>query len=212
MVMYMYEEALSLLEKINKLGFEAYIVGGFVRDRYLGIESNDIDICTNMPVTEAQKYFIVTDITNYGTYKINNYEIAIFRKDLYHNSRYPDIIYVKTLGEDLLRRDFTINTLCIDSKGNYIDKLGAIKDLDLKIIKTIKDSDTSFREDPLRIIRALRLQFDLHFNLSSDIIESIERNKHLLNTINEKRLYKEIAKAKNKDKLIEVIKSERESN
>ena len=102
MVMYMYEEALSLLEKINKLGFEAYIVGGFVRDRYLGIESNDIDICTNMPVTEAQKYFIVTDITNYGTYKINNYEIAIFRKDLYHNSRYPDIIYVKTLGEDLL--------------------------------------------------------------------------------------------------------------
>lgn len=207
----MYEKSLLLLQEINKLGFEAYIVGGFARDKYLGINSTDIDICTNMSFLEAKKYFKITDITNYGTYKIQNYEIATFRKDLYNNSRYPSITYVATLDEDLLRRDFIINTLCIDYKGNYVDKLGAMKDLDLKIIRTVKDSDVSFKEDPLRIVRALRLQIDLNFKLSSDIIDSIKKNISLLGKISQTRIIKEINKSKNKDKLMEVIKYERES-
>ena len=208
----MYEEALTFLKKINSLGFEAYIVGGYPRDKYLKRKCYDIDICTNMSVLEARKHFNVADITSYGTYKIDNYEIAVFRKDNYIDSRYPEISYVETLDEDLSRRDFIINTLCIDSNGNYVDKLGAIKDLNNKIIRTVKDSNVSFKEDPLRIIRALRFQIDLDFTLSSDIVDSIKKNINLIDTISKERINKEIEKAHNKDKLLEVIKSERESN
>lgn len=200
----MYEEALQLLKKINSYGFSAYIIGGFPRDKYLGVENNDIDICTNMIPDEARKYFLITDETSYGTYKINNFEIAVFRKDVYDDNRYPNVTYVKTLDEDLLRRDFIMNTLCIDCDGNYVDKLGAIKDIDNRIIRTVKDSNISFNEDPLRIVRALRFQIDLSFNLSGDIV--IDRN--LLKKISKSRLNKEIDKAKNKDKLLEVINYE----
>ncbi len=200
----MYEEALLLLKKINELGYEAYIVGGFPRDKYLGKINPDVDICTNMKVEDASKYFDVTDVTNYGTYKISNFEIATFRKDSYGNSRYPNIEYVETLDEDLLRRDFIMNTLCIDCNGNYVDKLGAIDDINNRIIRTVKDSKTSFNEDPLRIVRALRFQIDLDFNLSSDIV--IDRE--LIKKVSKSRLNKEIDKAKNKEKLLEVINYE----
>lgn len=208
----MYEEALLLLKKINDLGFEAYIVGGFPRDKYLGLNSTDIDICTNLKANEASKYFSITGITKYGTYKINNFEITTFRKDIYTNSRYPEIEYVDTLDEDLLRRDFIMNTLCIDYKGDYIDKLGAIEDINNKIIRTVKDSDISFKEDPLRIIRALRFKIDLNFELSSDIINSIKINDYLIKSISKARLNKEIGKAKDKSKLIGVISDEGKSN
>lgn len=212
MVITMYEKALELLCKINNLGYEAYIVGGFPRDKYLGINSTDIDICTNLRVDEAVKHFSVTNITNYGTYKIDSFEIATFRKDIYNESRYPIIEYVNTLEEDLLRRDFIMNTLCIDYKGNYIDKLGAINDIENMVIRTVKNSDISFKEDPLRIIRALRFKIDLNFELSSDIINSIKVNKNLINSISKSRLNKEIEKSNDRNKLIGVISNERKSN
>lgn len=201
----MYEKALALLKEINGYGFSAYIVGGFPRNRYLGIINDDIDICTNMPFEVAKKYFNGTDETDYGTYKIDNFEIARFRKDEYSGTRYPKVIFVETLEEDLARRDFIMNTLCIDSNGNYVDKLGAINDINNHIIRTVKDCQISFSEDPLRIIRAFRFQIDLGFDLSSDII--IDRS--LIKRISKSRLDKEIAKAKNKEKLLEVINCER---
>ncbi len=200
----MYEEALQLLKKINGYGFSAYIVGGFPRDKYLGIKNDDIDICTNMTPNEAKRHFLITDETSYGTYKINNFEIAVFRRDTYTDTRYPNITYVESLDEDLLRRDFIMNTLCIDCNGNYVDKLGAIDDINNRIIRTVKDSKTSFNEDPLRIVRALRFQIDLDFNLSSDIV--IDRE--LIKKVSKSRLNKEIDKAKNKEKLLEVINYE----
>lgn len=208
----MYEEALELLKKINNLGFEGYIVGGFPRDKYLGINNDDIDICTNMKSEEATKYFKIDSITNFGTYKINNFEITTYRKDIYINNRYPRVEFVKTLDEDLLRRDFVINTLCIDLNGNYVDKFGAINDIENKTIKTIKKPDISFKEDPLRIIRALRFKIDLNFLLSNDIIECIKKNINLIDNISTNRLKKEIEKCKNKEKLIKVIEDERKNS
>jgi len=198
----MYKNALILLEKINKLGYEAYIVGGYSRDKYLGIKSYDIDICTNMTPDIIKKNFNVTKDNNYGSLIIDNiYEITTYRKDIYLDSRFPKIEFVDNLEEDLKRRDFTINTLCIDYNGNYIDKLNSINDLNNKIIKTVKNSDESFNEDPLRIIRALRFKIDLDFTLSKEIIESIDKNKHLLTKVSKKRIEKEINKCRKIDDL-----------
>lgn len=208
----MYDRAIKLLKEIDSLGYRAYIVGGFPRDKYLGINNNDIDICTNMKIDDAKRYFDITDVTKFGTYKIDNFEITVFRSDIYNDSRYPKIIYVETLKEDLKRRDFIINTLCIDKNGKYIDLFNAKRDLDLKVIRTVKDSDLSFKEDPLRIIRALRFQNDLNFTLSSDIIDSIKANIGLLDTISKTRIEKEINKAKDKKRLMEMINNERKGN
>lgn len=201
----MYNEAILILRKMHDLGYEGYIVGGYPRDKYLGIGSYDIDICTNMKMEELFKYFDVEEETPFGSCKINDIEVTTYRKDIYTDSRYPETLYVDTLKEDLKRRDFIMNTLCIDYNGNYVDLLGARKDIDNKIIRTVKDSDVSFTEDPLRIVRALRFKIDLNFSLSSDIIDSINKNKELINNISKKRLDKEINKCKNKDLLLEVI-------
>lgn len=201
----MYNEAILILKKMHDLGYVGYIVGGYPRDKYLGIESYDIDICTNMKIEELFKYFDVEDETLFGSCKINDIEVTTYRCDTYNDSRYPIVEYVKTLKEDLQRRDFIMNTLCIDYNGNYVDLLGARKDIDNKIINTVKNANVSFREDPLRMIRALRFKIDLNFSLSSDIINEIEKNKELINTISKKRLEKEINKCKNKEKLLEVI-------
>lgn len=211
----MYEEALEILKKINELGYEAYIIGGYPRDKYLNISSYDIDMCTNMTPDIIKKYFNITKDSGYGSLIIDNkFEITTYRKDTYIKNRFPDIQYVKTLEEDLQRRDFTINTLCIDLNGNYVDKLNAITDLDNKIIKTIKNADASFKEDPLRIVRAIRFKIDLNFSLNSDIIKSTQKNKHLLKNISSKRIEKEINKIKNKELIDKYLGDvyERKSN
>lgn len=211
----MYEKALEILKKINELGYEAYIVGGYPRDKYLNISSYDIDICTNMITDIIKNHFNITKDSGYGSLTIDNkFEITTYRKDTYTKSRFPDIQYVKTLEEDLQRRDFTINTLCIDLNGNYVDKLNSITDLNNKIIKTVKNADISFKEDPLRIIRAIRFKIDLNFSLNSDIIESIEKNKHLLKNISSNRIEKEINKIKNKELIDKYLGDvyERKSN
>lgn len=212
---YMYEEALKILKKINMLGYEAYIVGGCPRDKYLNIPSYDIDICTNMTPNVIKQNFAVTKDSGYGSLIIDDkFEITTYRKDTYNKNRFPEIEYVNTLEEDLKRRDFIINTLCIDLNGNYVDKLNAINDLNNKIIKTIKNADISFKEDPLRIIRAIRFKIDLNFSLNDDIIVSIDKNKELLKTISNKRIEKEINKSKNKELIYDYIGDvyERKSN
>lgn len=208
----MYELALLLLKKINDLGYVAYIVGGYPRDKYLNIESFDIDICTNMKPDMLKKYFNVTRDNDYASVIIDNkFEVTTFRRDTYDNSRYPKIEYVNSLEEDLERRDFIINTLCIDYEGNYVDKLGAIKDIENKIIRTVKNSNDSFKEDPLRMVRALRFKIDLNFKLNSDIINSINEFSYLLDTISKTRLEKEIEKSHNKEELVGEL-NERKSN
>lgn len=198
----MYQKSLDILKIIDNLGYEGYIIGGYPRNKYLNIETYDIDICTNMLPEEIIKNFNVTKNNGYGSLIIDNFfEITTYRKDRYNDSRFPEIEYVSKLEEDIIRRDFIINTLCIDLNGNYVDLMNAKKDLDDKIIRTIKKADESFREDPLRIIRALRFMIDLDFSLSDDVKESITKNKYLLRKISNERIKREIDKIKNKDKI-----------
>ena len=144
--------ALKLLNKIEDAGYQAYIVGGFVRNELLGLESNDIDITTNATPKDLCSIFkdAIMPKVEYGAVSIiiNQipFEITTFRKEFdYQNNRRPEkIIYIDSLKEDLLRRDFTINTICMDKNGSIIDLLNGKKDLDAKEIKTVQDSISSF--------------------------------------------------------------------
>lgn len=198
----MLETSLKLLKKINDAGFEAYIVGGFVRDYILGIESNDVDICTNARAIDLRNIFKESCLPpeEYGsvtlTYKDIRFEITTFRKELsYLNNRKPDEIeYIDDLKTDLLRRDFTINTICMDKDKNIIDLLDGKKDLETKMLKVVGDSNYKFNQDSLRILRAIRIATTLKFTLSIDLEAAIIKNKHLLKNLSYQRKKEELQK------------------
>ena len=198
----MLENALKLLKKIEDNGFKAYIVGGFVRDHLLGIESNDIDICTNAKPKDIHDIFKSACLPNeeYGsvTVIVKNirYEITTFRKEYsYIGNRKPGSFeFIDDLHEDLKRRDFLINTLCIDRYGNILDILNGRSDLDAKVIHAVGNSYHRFTEDAFRILRAIRFATTLKFELSTDIKNAIIETKNLLKNISYERKREELDK------------------
>ena len=198
----MLEEALKLLKKITEHSYDAYIVGGFVRDYILGIESNDIDINTNATPKQIREIFEDSCLPSedYGSvtviFKGIRFEITTFRKELtYVNNRKPvEIEYINNLYEDLIRRDFTINTLCMDQDGKIIDMLEGRKDIDKRLICTVGDATGRFKEDALRILRAVRFATILDFNLSKEVIEGIKNTKNLLHNLSYYRKKEELDK------------------
>ena len=138
----MEEKALDVLKILTSHGYLAYIVGGFVRDYLLDRKTNDIDICTSATPKEILKLFdnvIVSDV-EYGSvvvvYKGYKCDITTFRKEIkYEGNRKPiKIKYIKDVKKDLLRRDFTVNTLCMDCEGKILDILNVKKDLENKVL------------------------------------------------------------------------------
>jgi len=202
MVSIMLKKALKILKKLNDHGYESYIVGGFVRDFLLGIESSDIDICTSATPKEVKEIFNKACLPseNYGSVILeigkNRYEITTFRKEIeYAENRKPiEIEYIKDFKEDLLRRDFTINSICMDYNKNIIDLLNGREDLNKKSIVVIGDSYQKFSEDPLRILRAIRFATILDFELDSDIKFAIKRTKQLLSKVSLNRKKDELDK------------------
>ena len=198
----MYNTALELLNKFNEANFKAYIVGGFPRDLYINKKSTDVDICTNATPKEIKEIFKDSKINNeqYGSVSLiyNNvrFEITTFRKEKkYENNRYPvKIKYIDNLIDDLLRRDFTINTLCIDSEGNYIDLLNAKQDIDNKIIKCVGDANKKIKEDILRSLRAIRFATILNFKLDDKLKKAIKKNKRLIKKLSYYRKKEELEK------------------
>ncbi len=172
----------NILKKLENEGFEAYIVGGFVRDTIMKRTSYDVDICTNALPKDLHTIFGKSDINIYGglNLKINKYNIDIttYREDLkYEKGKLVDSKYVNNLLTDIHRRDFTINTLCMNQKDEIIDLLEVKKDINKKIIKMVGDPDIKLVEDPLRILRAIRFATVLNFNLDDDLKLSIIKNK-----------------------------------
>ena len=198
----MLEAAIKVLNKLNSNSYKAYIVGGFVRDYLLGIETNDIDITTNAKPKEILNIFEDAELSSkdYGTVTVTKngfrFEITTFRKDInYTDHRHPDeIVYIDDLYDDLLRRDFTINTICMDKDKKIIDLLNGKNDLKEKVIKTVGEASIRFEEDALRILRAIRFSASLGFKLSNDVIDSINKNKHLLKEISYNRKKDELDK------------------
>jgi len=203
----MYNLALEILKEINKNNYEAYIIGGYPRDLYLGIDNLDIDICTNATKEQLQEIFKDYEIINRGfgsvilKYKDNQFEITTFRKEYeYEKNRFPKKIeFVNTLEEDLQRRDFVINTLCIDANGDYIDILNAKEDLDNKIIRCVGNSDNKIEQDILRSLRAIRFATILNFKLDDSLKESIKKYSYLITNLSNKRIQEEMDKILNSD-------------
>jgi tRNA nucleotidyltransferase (CCA-adding enzyme) len=192
---------LDLLKIIEEHGFVAYYVGGYPRDHYMGLETDDYDLCTNARPVDIKKFLNVDmSFSWYGNvrfvYNGHNVEITTFRKESnYEDHRHPEQVdFVETLREDLERRDFVINTLCIDSNGNYIDLLGARKDIDMKVIRAVGNADMKLSDDAIRILRAIRFAARFNFTIDSELESSINKNKYLLDQIDDKRKQKEIDK------------------
>lgn len=192
--------ALEFINLIENFGYKAYIVGGFVRDFLMKKESYDIDITTNATPKEIQKIFSsvtvkrpINDEDNYGSvrvvYKNIIFEVTTFRKELeYLDNRHPSrIFYVDDLETDLKRRDFTINAICMDKNSNIIDPLQGKLDIQNKIIRTIAPSEASFKDDALRILRAIRFMVTLNFKFHPDIIIAIKKTKQYLKNISYER-------------------------
>ena len=213
----MNETALKILKKIDSNGFQAYLVGGVPRDLYLGIESIDFDICTSATPKDLKKIFgdLILPIEQYGSVTLMNhnmrFEITTFRREIkYINNRKPiEIEYINNLLEDLKRRDFTMNTMCIDSNGILLDPLNGRDDINNKIIRTVGDADIKISEDSLRILRAIRFATIFNFKLDDELKTAIKKYKYLLKSLSYYRKKEELDKifsSKNNKYGISLIK------
>ena len=199
---YKFKDAINILKTFNKNGFEAYFVGGCVRDFLLGKDFSDIDITTNALPEQVKNIFrksIDTGI-QHGTVTIlvngESYEVTTFRKeDEYVNHRAPDKVeFVSDLKEDLDRRDFTINAMALDYKGKLFDFHNGEADLKNNIIKTVNDPNERFFEDALRMLRAFRFSSKLGFDINSNTLMAIKNNAKLITYVSIERIVNEFRK------------------
>ena len=207
----MLDKALEVLKILNDNDYEAYVVGGYVRDYLLKRKTNDIDICTSATPKEILEIFDNVTISDmqYGSvvisYKGYNFDVTTFRREIkYESNRKPvKIKYIKDLKKDLLRRDFTINTLCMNSKGEVIDALNVRDDLNKKILRTVGNPRYRIKEDSLRILRCIRFATILDFNIEDKTKHYLSKYSYLLKGLSMNRKKEELDKiflSKNKEK------------
>ena len=189
-----------VLKKLNEAGFEAYFVGGMVRDQLLGRPLCDIDVTTSATPEIVQTLFEKTYATGLAhgtvTVMINDIpvEVTTYRVDgKYLDYRHPEqVVFTSSLVEDLQRRDFTINAMAMDLRGELCDPLGGLEDLKAKIIRAAGVARNRFLEDPLRMIRAIRFVSKLGFDLEPDTYKAIKEQHDLLAHLAKERIKKEV--------------------
>ena len=192
-----------ILEQLNKNG-TGFLVGGAVRDRILNKDPGDYDFATDIGYSELKRIF--ADYSpkemgaHFGILMINvngkSYEIAKFRKETgVYNSRYPkEIKFVKTIEEDLARRDFTINSLAYSKQTGIVDLYGGRQDIRRKVIRFVGKPKLRIEEDALRILRAFRFISKLGFNLDKKTSEAIYKKRKFLSKISKERIFDELSK------------------
>lgn len=197
-----FTEALPILQKLNKAGYEAYFVGGSVRDTLLNRPIHDVDIATSAYPAEVKALFNRTVDTGieHGTVMVldhgTGYEVTTFRTESgYQDFRRPDkVTFVRSLKEDLKRRDFTINALAMSADGKITDLFGGIADMKKKIIRAVGMADKRFHEDALRMMRAIRFASQLDFVVEDNTLTGIKDNHMLLRKIAVERCHTEFVK------------------
>ncbi|MFR4286522.1 MAG: CCA tRNA nucleotidyltransferase [Enterococcus italicus] len=188
--------AQPVLQKIQAAGFEAYFVGGCVRDVLLHQSIHDVDIATSAYPSEIKELFSRTiDIgIEHGTVLVlwheEQYEVTTFRTEsTYQDFRRPDqVTFVRSLAEDLKRRDFTMNALALAENGTIIDLFNGLSDINQKIVRAVGDANERFHEDALRMMRGLRFISQLDFTMAPDTLAAIEKHSQLLSFISIERI------------------------
>lgn len=198
----LFEDAVSIIHRLEEHDHQAYFVGGCVRDFILQREISDIDIATSAPPEKVQNLFenVIPIGIEHGTVIVrhlhNSYEVTTFRVDgSYSDSRHPDdVTFIQTIDEDLKRRDFTINALAMDRSGNVLDLFNGVEDINNKLIRTVGIGKDRFHEDPLRIIRALRFSSQLGFIIHPDTLNDMKRIGPEISQLAVERIRVEITK------------------
>ncbi|MDR1606413.1 MAG: CCA tRNA nucleotidyltransferase [Streptococcaceae bacterium] len=193
-------KALPILQKIRQAGYDAYFVGGSVRDVLLKRQIHDVDIATSAYPAEIKQIFEHTiDIgIAHGTVLVlergGEYEVTTFRtEDIYVDYRRPaHVNFVRQLSEDLLRRDFTINAFALADDGQVIDLHGGLADLKAQLLRAVGQPSERFNEDALRIMRGLRFAATLNFDLESATFAAMQTHAHLLTKISIERIFIEL--------------------
>ena len=198
------DEVKTAISTLAANGFEAYIVGGCVRDSLLGGNPKDYDITTSAEPEEVEKIFgnfrVIETGIKHGTVTvlINKMplEITTFRIDSdYSDNRHPEnVTFTKSLEEDTARRDFTMNALAYNDERGICDFYGGTDDIKNKIIRCVGDADKRFGEDALRIMRAIRFSSVLGFEIEENTKRAVFKNKELLRNISSERIASELVK------------------
>lgn len=198
------KEVSFLIDTIYENGYEAFMVGGCVRDSILNLAPNDYDITTSATPQEIMNIFkdykIIDTGIKHGTVSIilnnNIYEITTYRiEGEYENNRRPkNVEFTSNIEEDLKRRDFTINAMAYNEQFGIVDKFNGLEDLQKRIIKTVGNPDERFEEDGLRMIRAIRFSSKLDFSIEENTLNSIYKNAYIIKNISIERINDEFTK------------------
>ena len=198
------KEVSFLIDTIYENGYEAFMVGGCVRDSILNLAPNDYDITTSATPQEIMNIFkdykIIDTGIKHGTVSIilnnNIYEITTYRiEGEYENNRRPkNVEFTSNIEEDLKRRDFTINAMAYNEQFGIVDKFNGLEDLQKRIIKTVGNPDERFEEDGLRMIRAIRFSSKLGFSIDENTLNSIYKNAYIIKNISIERINDEFTK------------------
>ncbi len=190
-----------IIDKLNSHGYRADTVGGSVRDFLLSRPCDDYDVTTNAQPDKIKEIFS-TDRTvdtgiKHGTVTVivdgAPHEVTTYRRDgEYLDNRHPDsVTFTGELGEDLQRRDFTVNAMCYNPKDGYTDLYGGMSDLRARVIRAVGDARTRFDEDALRIFRAIRFASVLDFEIEKSTADAVHEKRGLLANVSRERIYTE---------------------
>ena len=211
------EKNLELFTKIFNLfhdnEYSLLMVGGTVRDYLLGLELFDMDVVSDATPNQMKEFLPDADYTfaKFGSVKLKiddvKFDITTMRKESqYEDARHPNrVVFCRSIEEDVTRRDFTINGLYMDENKKIYDFVNGQIDLQNKIIRTIGKADKRIKEDPLRIIRALRFAIEFDFTVDVDLQNAIDNNKDLLKKLNPLKIEEELRKSKDEKKLRETL-------
>ena len=196
------EKARYIIETITAAGYEAYAVGGCVRDSILGRQPQDWDITTSANPMQVKALFPRTIDTGlqHGTVTVllgrEGFEVTTYRIDgKYEDSRHPkEVIFTPSLEEDLRRRDLTINAMAYNDQAGLVDIYGGMDDINAKIIRCVGDPIERFGEDALRILRAIRFSAQLGYDIDKKTLEAIEKLAPTLRNISAERIQVELVK------------------
>ena len=196
------EKVQQIIKTLQSCGYEAYAVGGCVRDSLLGRTPGDWDITTSALPEETKALFERTFDTGieHGTITVllgkEGFEVTTYRIDgKYEDSRHPsEVTFTRCLSEDLLRRDFTINAMAYNDEDGIVDMFGGMEDLEKKIIRCVGDAEARFEEDALRIMRAVRFSAQLGFEIEEQTQQAIRHLAMNLKNISAERIQVELIK------------------